>query len=390
MPHPRAGASLAAFILLLAACSSASESPTPEVSSSGTAYIEPHLAERRIPGRAERAAFELALEHAGHDPKAVRLWVANYGFSYLLGLNTSGKKIVDTIDVGSKGCLSPNSIKVDASQNLWIDCFNGPTPPGVGIGKTGVEQEYSADGSLRATYQFNGCRKSWTQCMAFSDDGGPDNHGHVFVDRSYGQYELGGHWYYINPGFYWWNAGRAKQKPHFVDLGGTHCSPICQVLFMDTDNSGNIWFTYSGVSGSAQFWGLAEVTNPTTKPKLVMIFGPGHYKLADGVFRSDGGNTLNVVDSGTQQVYQYRLPVTPASTPLRTLGPTPTGYSSGSYTLGWPQTGGFNKAGTKVAIGDADGWLDVGTAASNEWTAVLNLKLISGGTFGASYTPSDR
>ena len=48
-------------------------------------------------------------------------------------------------------------------------------------------------------------------------------------------------------------------------------------------------------------------------------------------------------------------------------------------------TGGFNKAGTELAIGDAGGWLDLGKVASNNWKAILKSKLLFQ-DFAASYT----
>ncbi len=306
--------------------------------------------------------------------------MANNQSSYLFGLDESGRKIVDTINVGSKGCIAPNSVKIDRNQNIWIDCSNAYTPPGY-QGTTGSEQEYSRAGVLRRTYTFTAsCPKSGELCEANSLDGGPDDNGHVFVNLSFGAYLLGG----LRLGFYWWSVGNPTAQPRFVDVGA-FCQPICRVLYTDVDNSGNLWFTYSNPLG----YGLAELAQPTTNPKLSIVYGPGEYRQASGVFRSDGGKTLNVVDAGTQRIYQYTLPVTSSAKPFNTLGPTPTGLSDGYYAYGFPMTGGFNRTGTKLAIGDAGGWLDMGTAAQNKWRAVLNLKFLFHDS-AASYTPSDR
>ncbi len=361
-----ATATIAVLAATLVSCSSISPGPPalPGTNASAlnrsiaTAYAAGKpLARRPRPTAAERAAFKSMLERVGHDPRSVAIWLVNTQFYTLLGLDRSGSKVVDSIDVGSKQCVQPGSVKIDESQNVWVNCFNAVNTGGPYIGNTGSEQEYTSSGSLRHTYKFPAaCPPTTTGCQAYSDDGGPDNHGHVFADLSYGLYFKNGQQGLLDVGFYWWNVGHPKAKPAFIDLG-PGCQPICAALWMDTDLAGNIWFTYIGYNGVSHGYGLAEIINPTSNPKVVTILPQGQYKAAAGVFRSDAGKTLNVVDSSTRDVYQYRLPVTPASKPFRILGPTPAGFSQGGQAWASPITGGFNKAGTKVAIGDANGGL---------------------------------
>ena len=170
----------------------------------------------------------------------------------------------------------------------------------------------------------------------------PGHHGHVFADLSYGLYFKNGQQGLLDVGFYWWNVGHPeKAKPAFIDLG-PGCQPICAALWMDTDLAGNIWFTYIGYNGVSHGYGLAQVLNPTSNRGNHDHNIPcqeGQYKAAAGVFRSDAGKTLNVVDSSTRDVYQYRLPVTPASKPFRILGPTPAGFSPGGAEVGLPDNG---------------------------------------------------
>ena len=378
-----AAVSCAVLVTLLAGCSNVSQAtntlPTSNLPQQRDGSIS----------TAAGAAFKDLLKYAGHDASKVRVWVANNQSSYLFGLDESGTKIVDTINVGSRGCIFPNSIKVDSAENIWIDCASTYVPPGAQFGTTGSEQEYSRNGTLRRTYKFTAsCPSSQARCLAYSLDGGPDNSGHVFADLSFSEYTLGNSAGALDTGFYWWSVGDPSARPKFIDLGAS-CEPICQVRFMDVDRSGNIWFTYSGGSGTEDGDGLAEVTNPTTNPRLAIVYSPGQYSNATGVFRSDGGKTLNVVDAGTLQIHQYALPVTSTAKPFNTLGPTPAGLSQGGYTYASPMTGGFNKAGTELAIGDAGGWLDLGKVASNNWKAILKSKFLFQ-DFAASYTPSDR
>lgn len=359
----------ALFAAVVAGCSSLTPGTKTLPDSGSAAPVAP-----------SRAAFETELEHAGHDAKAVAIWASNAFFNYLVGMDETGSIAVDSIDVGANGCLGPNSVKIDSSRNIWVACFTNQS----GETSGSLEQEYSSGGSLLRSFKWTTpCPQTATICGAFSNDGGPDRSGHVFSEMN-GSYLQNNKPYMMEDGFFWWPADRPNAAPKFIGLG-TSCSPICQPLNMDTDKSGNIWFTFQG-SGHPCCSGLGEVTNPTTKPRVLVVLAPGTYKFGRGVFTSDGGATLNVVDSGVRKIYQYRLPLTPASKPFNTLGPTATGLSAA---LGQPNTGGFNRAETKIAIGDYGGWVNLGTVASNRWTAKLSMQLLPQ-PVSAAYTPSDR
>ncbi|HTV74053.1 MAG TPA: hypothetical protein VME66_10140 [Candidatus Acidoferrales bacterium] len=335
------------------------------------------------PGPAARAAFRARFEHLRHNAKAVTLWIANTAFGTLLGVDRSRTKVVDEIDVASEGCLDPVGVRVDHSQNIWVACQSEPSKT---IADGSSEQEYSSSGKLLERYEWSApCPSSASSCGALgANDGGPDNGGHVFASLAAAAILVSGAQQNLDSGFFWWPANKPKSTPTFISLGA-YCQPICQPLFMDTDASGNIWFTYRGVTGSQQGFGLGEVTDPTTDPQIVTIFAPGKYELGFGVFTSDAQTKLNVVDAGKRDIYQYELPVTSASAPLKTLGPTASGFDS----WGQPITGGFNKAETRLALGDQFGWLNVGATASNIWTGALNVDFLPY-VLGASYTPSDR
>ncbi len=334
------------------------------------------------PGPVARAAFLSRIARAGHDAGAVRVWLANVSFNYLIGLDQSGKA-VDAIDVGANGCIGPASVKIDRLRNIWVGCESESSkrlPDGAS------EQEYSRAGSLLQTYTWTApCPKVASECQAFgSGDGGPDNRGHVFATAAGPGILVHGIQKNLDSGFFWWRAGDPGGNPTFISLG-KWCEPICLPVYMDTDKSGNLWFTYIGIIGGREGFGLGEVASPTTKPQIVTIFAPDPYDQVNGVVTSNGGKVLNVVNTTKREIDRYKLPVTPASKPLKTLGPT----LSGDGGLGFPVAGGFNKDETKLAIGDQGGWLDVGTVASNRWKAVLNLQFFPN-VDSAAYTPSDK
>ncbi len=329
---------------------------------------------------ATRAAFMSQVERGGHDASAVRIWVTNPTFSYLLGLDKSGKNVVDAIHLQSRGCLTPNGVKVDGSQNVWVACQNDPSN-----GYASSEQEYSGTGVLRHSYHWTApCPQSASLCAANGGgDGGPDSSGHVFAEMGFAATLIGGIQHNLDSGFYWWSASRPTEKPKFISLGPS-CEPICQPEFIDTDRFGNIWFTYVAYVGAREAFGLGEIISPTTKPQFVSIFAPHDYPVLTGVFTSHNKTILNVVDQTKRKIYQYKLPLTPTSRPLNSLGPT-TIINSG----GFPTSGSFNKTETGLVLGDSAGWVNIGTIPSNRWKSPLNLRFFPA-TGAASYTPSDR
>lgn len=250
----------------------------------------------------------------------------------------------------------------------------------------GAEQEYPTGTATPVTYGWlpgssTGCPASQT-CYGEQYDGGPDTRGHVYAEVS--------EQYYCSPtcvnapaGFVWWEAGTPSATPTFVKAP----SWVTSVYYMDTDTTGTIWFDYDYcVSPSSCAFGLAEVIHPTRRrPKFLKILPPGALDFAGGVYVSDHGKILNVTDQDTRATYQYKLPVTPSSTPIDTLGPT----RKNVFGDGDPISGGFNKTETNLAFGDGYGWLDVGTVKKNKWTAETSINF---GPYleGAAYTPSDK
>lgn len=154
---------------------------------------------------------------------------------------------------------------------------------------------------------------------------------------------------------------------------------------MDVDAAGNLWFTFSGYKQSTYGFGLGEVTNPTTNPQFTIVESVGTYGFFGGVYVSNGGGALNVIDQKSRTISQYHLPLSPSGAPFKVLGPT----RQNAFGIGDPVSGGFNKAESKMAIGDTGGWFDIGKVSSNAWSDVANPNFYSG-IDGAAYTPSDK
>lgn len=102
------------------------------------------------------------------------------------------------------------------------------------------------------------------------------------------------------------------------------------------------------------------------------------------VYVSNNGSVLNVVNETARTISQYKLPWIASETPFNVLGPTLTLMGKGR-----PTSGGFDESDKHLALGDADGWVDVGSVAANHWLAV-SKKNLKNGNHGAAYVPSDK
>jgi hypothetical protein len=193
-------------------------------------------------------------------------------------------------------------------------------------------------------------------CYFSSLDGGWDSKGHVFTELSEGVDEDTHQG--IIPGFVWWNANDKSAGSTFISAASKYCSATCTVYHMDVDAKGNIWFDFLGEAA-----GLGEVKNPTTNPSISVVFPEGMSGQPGGVYINDRTQILNLVDETSRMIYRYHLPVKTHSKPFQTLGPT----DKDLWGEGQPDTGGFNRDDTKVALGDEFGWLDIGTVATNSW-----------------------
>jgi hypothetical protein len=345
-------------------------------------------AEGRLPGPMPRKALEWEFRHLQTHARphlsvrrasgTVSMWVSDTEYGYLSGENRNGKKTITDIDAESEGCYYPVTLKVDSSQNLWTSCeYNS--------GFSGSEvQEYSSEGALEESY-VGGCPAPVSSCdyfYAYSFDESA-NSSDVFTALDYFDYETATTETY-GGGFEWWPTNEPSASPTLIAM--PYCSPVCDVYYMDLDSSGDIWFDYYGYNSSDEEYGygLGEVTNPTTSPTFVAILPVGTLEFPGGVYVSDGGSVLNVTDQDARTTAQYHLPLSPSGAPFNTLGPT----KEDVLGLGDPVSGGFNQAETKMAFGDAYGWIDRGTVSSNAWRDIDNPGVIL--PEGAAYTPSDR
>jgi hypothetical protein len=318
------------------------------------------------------------------NPKAkVGLWATDTNFNYLLGQDASGRRTVTAIDLSKNSCYDPVALKVDRAQHVWVGCELTSSS-----GTNGVVQEYTSAGALRKQY-LPACPTPVSECQSFSGygyDSGLDPHGNVFASLNLYSMET------CNPscvnvlgaGFEWWPKGNPSATPHLISLGA-NCNPLCGVGYMDVDAAGNLWFTFSGYKQSTYGVGLGEVTNPTSNPHFTIVEPVGTYGFFGGVCVSNGGETLNVIDQKPRTISQYHLPLSPSGAPFNVLGPT----RQNAFGIGDPVSGGFNKAESKMAIGDTGGWFDVGKVSSNAWSDVANPNFYSG-IDGAAYTPSDK
>lgn len=314
----------------------------------------------------------------------VAVWATNQLENYLIGLNSTTRRAVVSIDTSKNGGYSPIGVKVDHNQNVWVaneynSSFNG-----------GVVQEYSKDGTYKAGYGYTpkSCGLgSITSCFDFGYDLAEDSK-YVFAGETEFYYKDGsGSSDYGSGVFRFTNgkpAGTSKYYPVSDNNSQLNCNPSggCDTVFyMDVDGSGNIWFDFQ-VSGQPPA-GLGELAANGT----VSIIKPvGTYGFAGGVYVSNGGKVLNVTDQNNRETYQYHLPVTTASTPFNTIGPTKPDVEG----LGDPVSGGFNSTDSKVVFGDAYGWIDRCTVSTNKCKAMANINFPGTGASGAAYTPSDK
>jgi hypothetical protein len=308
----------------------------------------------------------------------VGLWGSNNLQSAILGQSMNARRTIMTIDANANDCDLPSGLKVDHSQTLWAACEDDPSGSGERV------QSYTNSGSLIATYATR-CptnEPSCTNFFAFGFDAATDSTGHVFASI------LG---YSCSPGcsvtngsgFEYWPVGSPSSAPTIISLG-SQCLPVCSVGFMDVDTSGNLWFNYFGFGIGVIGWGVGEVTDPTGTPTFLPILSPGTFLDTGGVYVSGGGTTLNVTDETARTTSQYSLPLGPGGTPFNVSGPTLDPFGFGA-----PVSGGFNQNGRLLALGDGEGWVNIGRISANAWRGIGNPNFVTG-LLGVAYTPSDK
>lgn len=320
-------------------------------------------------------------------PTTVRLWIASTSQSYIFGENASGRKTVATIDAGANGCANPTGVKVDHKQNLWVACASGSVQKyssGSSVPSAAYDDSYSY-GSERleaAPLKGGGGGHSY---FAGYPTGVAFSRGHVFAANALS--EGCSDSATIRPNLMecfdgpivWWNAGSAnKVRLSFSTQAETAAYDL------DVDNAGDVFFDGGYYCQYSCEPALFELSDPTSSSYVLTELTPPTADRLGGVYISNGGSVLNVVDETARTVSQYRLPWVASETPFNVLGPTLTRMGKGE-----PTSGGFDKGDKQLALADADGWVDVGTVAGNRWSTVGN-KNLKNGNYGAAYVPSDK
>ena len=328
--------------------------------------------------------------HARNDGGAiVGLWVASPSESYIYGQDKRGKRTVMALNVGANGCVGPQGIKVDHQRRLWVACNNGH-----------VQRYEAGQSSPSKTYTAACCRCRNTPELGFAkpprcgsckcrweaalNDVAFDGKGNVFAAETFECIYTDNA---INCGtvfgVLWWDS--RSSKAHSVY---SNSIASAESFFLDVDAAGNLYVgaasrcTYSPYVCTED--SIDEIADPTgTSPVGTTIIPAGSDQLG-GVYVSNGGSVLNVVDETTRTISQYRLPWVTSEMPFNVLGPTLTRMGQGH-----PISVGFDLGDEHVVLADADGWADVGNVARNTWSAVSN-KNLKYGNAGAAYVPSDK
>ncbi len=342
----------------------------------------------KIPGPIPRAQLRRQLEqlrahpsvrYAAHGKAAkIGMWLANSSSSYLLGESKNAKTTITAVSTTPNGCYYPITVKVDAGGNVWTACEYNATYNG------GIAQEYSSAGALVSSYSEASPACPPSSTCTFSGYGFDEasNAADVFDALALFSEKV------CSPkcttssgsGFEYWPAGSPSATPALIAL--PYGSPVKEVYYMDVDGSGDIFFDYYGCASSSCGYGLGEIVAPTSASwTFVSVLPPGSLGFAGGVYVSDQGNTLNVIDQRARTIAQYALP---GLTLSDTLGPT----AQNAFGCGDPVSGAFGLADKHVAAGDACGWVDVGDVSGNTWKAVGGINF--SGIEGAAFTPSDK
>ncbi len=305
----------------------------------------------------------------------VGLWAVETFNQYIFGLDSKGNKTLTAIYTLDSGCFEPFGSKVDHSKNLWIACSEYQSG-------NGAVQEYApASKTLTATFNETADCGSGCTFEAAPLDVATDSSGHVFAANSYSELCNPSCQSPIYPAV-WWNERSPSSPPT-----GIQDADVANAFYTDVDAKGNLYLAGRGSIGSQSGTLLDEISDPTsTSPTITNLIPPGD-ALANvsGLYVSNGGKVLNLVFSNTRTVAQYALPWISNESPFNVLGPTLEDYFGG----GSPFDGGFGLGDKRIALGDGNGWIDVGEVAKNHWSIVGDIDLYPGIT-SAAYVPSDK
>jgi hypothetical protein len=389
-------AALFMLTALLAACSNATPTTSALPFGSSTApqsipaargrLSYPQLLREQIAGKIHSPLARDVLKHQlreywGHSRPRVKyhphaapgLWVSSPSYDFVFGQTVNGRRTVTAINTQANGCSQPYGIKVDHAQNLWVACYYiNPTFGG------GVQEYAPGTDTPSATYTDSSSCGSGCSFVANAEDVAFDAT-HVFAANPSSQKCVSSSCN-SDESITWWSVGSPSSPNALYDPN------LFYVDFIDTDGSGNLYVDGVGCIGTNCGGMLDKISNPTTSPSITTVVAPGTLQGPGGVYVSNGGTILNVVDQMTRNIYQYTLPATADETAFNVLGPT----LKNLFGLGDPVAGGFNLGDTTLALGDSFGWVNTGTVATNKWQAPANYNFSFEGAWGAVYTPSDK
>jgi hypothetical protein len=340
------------------------------------------------------------------------VWVDNFeayacsspsdcGYGAIVGSTSKGGSVTGSvIYTGATGCIEGIGTK-SIKGTLYATC--GETDFNDNYSYTGGVATYNGTTGAPTAEYTGGCATNGNPGCEGSFYGfGYDvsaNKNNVFVSDEYFEYYNGSE-YVDSTGFqYWPNNGSSSTPTGTINAGG--CQPstsecdwyVYDVGYFDLDSSGNIWTYFYGCEEVSPYecgTGIGEVTNPTTSPTFSVAIAPGTIPGTSdgywgGVYVYGDGKTLNVTNSYSRDTYQYDFPITPSSSPVNTLGPTPTNIDS----CGEPIEGGFSKNDTDLDIADACGWLDAGVVSTNAWAGYGNINFLPSPS-SASFVKADK
>ena len=287
-----------------------------------------------------------------HDA-AAKMWMSDNG-GYIWQLDSKGGVVGALTD-----CHGPEGIKVDHARNLWAVC-NGAT----------TIQEY-APGATSASLVLN------DSPGFFPNDVATDPTGNVYAVNTDG-FICHGSSCTSYPGnvVYWLSA--------HLHSGATPDGMVAdpnmyQGFFLDTDAAGNVYVDM--LNESADRGETDEIADPLgSNPTITNLkINPSY---PGGVYVSNGGTVLNVVDQLRRTISRYTLPSGP---PLHHLGPLPENYEKSCNPIGL----GFSLNDSDVAVADvACRALDRGIVVSNRFTALVSNSFLAPVT--AAFTVSDK
>ncbi len=301
----------------------------------------------------------------------VGLWAIEGFNSLIFGQNAKGSKTVAVINTLNNGCYEPFGSKVDREENLWTAC--GGYDSG-----NGAIQEY-APGSTTPSAIFTQPDTCGSGCTIDATllDVAFDTTGHVFGANPSAEI--------CNPKcrqgnlLVWWSANAPNSPTGIADADFTNAD------YIDVDSKGNLYVEGLGCIGSQCGALLDQITNPTSSSPSVVNLIPPASGSADGLYISNDGMVLNLIDGTTRTIAQYALPWIAGESAFETLGPTENNY----FGDGYPIDGGLNKNDKLMAIGEGGGWIDVGKVKKNRWSMAANANLYPG-LVDAAYVPSDK